>query len=42
MRFCFSFEMVRVLPRRQNVHTRNTDFKKFNVDVLRQISPPGK
>jgi hypothetical protein len=27
---------------RQNVHTRNTDFKKFNVDVLQQISPPGK
>jgi len=27
---------------RQNVHTKNTDFKKFNVDVLQQISPPGK
>jgi len=24
---------------RQNVHTKNTDFKKFNVDVLQQISP---
>jgi hypothetical protein len=27
---------------RQNVHTKNTDFKKFNVDVLQQISPPSK
>lgn len=27
---------------RQNVHSKNTDFKKFNVDVLQQISPPGK
>lgn len=27
---------------RQNVHTKNTDFKKFNVDVLQQISPPAK
>jgi hypothetical protein len=27
---------------RQNVHTKNTDFKKFNVEVLQQISPPGK
>lgn len=27
---------------RQNVHTRNTDFKKFNVDVLQQIAPPDK
>jgi hypothetical protein len=27
---------------RQNVHTKNTEFKKFSVDVLQQISPPGK
>lgn len=27
---------------RQNVHRKDTDFRKFNVDVLQQISPPGK
>jgi len=27
---------------RQNVHTKNTDFKKFNVEILQQIGPPGK
>ena len=27
---------------RQNVHIKNFDFKKFNVDTMQQIAPPGK
>jgi hypothetical protein len=27
---------------RQNIHMKNTDFKRFNVDVLEKIAPPAK